>query len=64
MAIECKWSAEGFDPVNFLSFTPLYPRADLVVVAADVERPFTHQAGGLKIHFVGLEDLVRRLEAH
>ena len=64
VAIECKWSADGFDPVNFLSFEPLYPLADLVVVAADVERPFTHQAGGLKIHFVGLEDLVRRLEAH
>ena len=64
MGIECKWSADGFDPVNFQSFASLYPLADMVVVTANVELPFTHQVGGLKIRFVGLEGLVQKFEAH
>ena len=63
VAIECKWSADGFDSMIFLSFAPLYPLATLIVVTADVERPDTHPVGGLKIRFVGRGGRVQKPEA-
>lgn len=64
VAIECKWSANDFDAVNFQSFAGIYPRGKFYVVATDVVRPFTRQYGGLKIQFIGLAGLLRQLEPH
>ncbi len=63
VAIECKWSANDFDPVNFQSFAELYPGSELFVVATDVERPFTQRHGELKIQYTGLDGLLRKLES-
>ena len=58
LAIECKWSASDFDAGNLQAFRRPYPRGDNLVVANDVERPFTRSYGGLSVRFVGLSDLI------
>jgi predicted AAA+ superfamily ATPase len=64
VAIECKWSASDFDAVNFQSFASIYPQSEFHVVATDVVRPFVRQYGALKVQFVGLDGLLRKLESH
>lgn len=63
IAIECKWSADAFDPAALRAFVRRYPQAETVVVARDVERPFRRTVNGLDVAFSSLEDFVRRLEA-
>jgi len=63
MAIECKWSADDFDPGNLHVFRRQHPTGDNVVVAHDVDRAFRKSYGGLTVHFEGLEGLIRRLRA-
>ncbi len=63
VAIECKWSVEDFDPVNFQSFAALYPQAEFIVVAADVKRSYSQTRGEFKLRFVGLDELARCLES-
>lgn len=62
-AIECKWSAAGFDPVALAHFAAHYPGSDLYVVATDVTRPLARTHEGCVIHLVGLEELIQRLKA-
>lgn len=61
MAIECKWSAADFDPTNLRAFHMRYPRAEVLVVTHDIARPFSRVYGDLRVAFLGLPDLVRRL---
>lgn len=63
LALECKWSADGFDPRSLQAFRRRYPKADCRVVAQDVDRPFTRRFGELAATFVSLEILVASLEA-
>jgi hypothetical protein len=58
MAIECKWSAGDFDPGNLGIFRKHYPRGENLVVARDVDRPYTREYKGLKVNMVGIKDLV------
>jgi len=60
-AIECKWSAEGFDPGNLRSFRGRYPKGPSYVVSQDVKRPYVREWSGVKVEFVGLRDLVARI---
>ena len=53
-AIECKWTADSFDPAGMKAFRSRYPDGDNLVVAHDVDRPFTRRFGGLPVRFVGL----------
>ncbi len=62
VAIECKWSASGFDPASFSAFRSRYERASCLVVARDVEAPFTRTHSGVEVTFVGLGDLIERLD--
>lgn len=62
IAIECKWSADHFDPSGMVAFTRRYPRATCYVVARDVDRAFVRRAGEHEVKVVGLEQLVRELE--
>ena len=55
MAIECKWSAHGFDPTNLLAFRHQHPEGDNVVVAQDVERTFTRTFVGLDVRFESVD---------
>lgn len=63
LALECKWSADGFDPRSLQAFRRRYPKADCRVVAQDVDRSFTRRFGELAVTFVSLERLVASLEA-
>jgi len=57
LALECKWSANNFDPTNLRAFRQQHPEGDNVVVAQDVERTFTGTFGNLKVCFQSLDVL-------
>jgi uncharacterized protein len=54
-AIECKWTADSFDPAGHKAFRHRYPDGDNIVVAHDVDRAFTKRFGALAVRFVGLD---------
>lgn len=53
-AIECKWTADHFEPAGLKAFRSRYPQGDNLVVAHDVDRAFTKRFGELSVRFVGL----------
>jgi len=61
VAIECKWSAGGFDPGGIQAFRRRHPGPSNLVVAADVDQPYERRYGPLRVRFVGLGDLARGL---
>src|SRR6185312_9588695 len=61
VAIECKWSADSFDPAALRAFALHYPKAECFVVAQDVERAAARRYGDLRVTFVGLDALVKVL---
>jgi predicted AAA+ superfamily ATPase len=54
VAIECKWSANGFDPRGLGAFRRRYPEGENLLVAADVERAQTRRFGELAVRFISL----------
>ncbi len=54
VAIECKWSANNFEPTNLVAFRYQHPEGDNLVLARDVERAFTRSYGDLRVRFDGL----------
>jgi predicted AAA+ superfamily ATPase len=58
LAIECKWSAENFEPAALKAFALHYPKAECFVVSQDTDRTATRRYGDLKVSFVSLESLV------
>jgi len=58
-AIECKWSADGFDPASLRAFRSRYPNGRNFVVASDVVEAFPRSYAGLSVRFVSLAELVR-----
>jgi len=63
LAIECKTSANDFDPKNLRAFHQLYPDSALRVVAIDVDRPFEKTFGEVEVGFRGLAGLMEELIA-
>jgi hypothetical protein len=61
VAIECKWSAESFEPAALKSFALHYPKAECLVVAHDIDRTTTRHYGDLEVKFLNLDALVRFL---
>lgn len=61
VAVECEWSAAGFDPAGLLAFRRLYPGGENFLVANDVTRPHTREHEGVPVQFVSLEELTARL---
>lgn len=61
LAIECKWSAGDLDPAALKAFAGRYPRAECVVVARDVDRPYSRRFASLAVEFLGLPELMRRV---
>lgn len=59
--IECKWSADEFDPAALLVFRRRYSQGKNLVVAYDLERSFTREYHGVEVRFVSLEGMVERL---
>ena len=62
-AIECKWSADHFDPANLKVFRRAYLGGPNFVVSQDVQEPFRRDYSGLKVDFVGLDVLISALSS-
>jgi len=60
-AIECKWSADRFDPAGMKAFRRLYKNGINYVVAHDVKRPFHRKYEQLTIKFLNLTQLIENL---
>jgi hypothetical protein len=55
LTIECKWSADNFDPTNVRAFRQQHPEGENVVVAQDIARAFSRTFGELRFHFETLD---------
>jgi hypothetical protein len=62
IAIECKWTANDFDARSLNTFSARYPKAQLFVVAQDVDRIYTKHFGSLEVRFIGLSAFVYGVE--
>lgn len=60
-AIECKWTANNFDPGNLKLFCKTYTKGDNYVVSSDVDVGFTKQYEGLTVSFVSLQELLSKI---
>jgi predicted AAA+ superfamily ATPase len=54
VAIECKWSANNFDPTNLVAFRHQHSEGDNIVLAHDVKRAFIRNYGDLRVRFDGI----------
>jgi predicted AAA+ superfamily ATPase len=62
VAIEAKWKAGGTtDYKNLLHFARNHPESELVVVAQDMDRPFTRRHDEHIIHYKSLPNLIKEL---
>ena len=61
MVIECKWSAESFDPRNLLAFRRRYPAGENCVAARDVDRAYVRRFSGHAVKFLPLPSLLKKL---
>ena len=62
-AIECKWSADKFDPSNLEAFRRQHPEGENIVLAGDVKQSFARNYGALKVRFDVLGSFVEQLAA-
>lgn len=62
-AIECKWKAAEFDSGNLSIFRKKYPDGSNLVVAQDVNHAYRRRIRGIVVEFVGVGDLVGRLQS-
>jgi len=62
IAIECKWSADRFDPSGMKAFRRLYKNGRNYVVANDVKRPFHRKYDNLSVEFLNLSRLIENLK--
>lgn len=60
-AIECKWTADTFDPKSILAFRKDYPRGKNFVVSSDTKDTAKRKYDGVPIMFVSLEGLIDQL---
>jgi hypothetical protein len=61
VAIECKWSAADFDPVNLLAFRRLHPAGPNYVVASDVSQSYTRKYDEVTVQFLSAHALHEHL---
>lgn len=62
IAIECKWSADGFDPASLKAFRRKHLRGKNYVVAQDIDSPFMKSYDEhLSVDFVNLKTLIKRV---
>lgn len=60
-AIECKLSADRFDPTGIKSFRHVYKKGMNYVVAHDVTRSFRRKYDNLTVEFLNLAQLIKKL---
>lgn len=61
VVVECKWSANAFDPSTLAIFRRHYPGGKNFVVAQDVAEPYTRTFKGTEVRFTGLAAMMRAL---
>lgn len=61
LALECKWSAEDVDVTNLNAFAHHYPKAEIRVVAQDVDRAYQRKSDALTVTYCGLKALITSL---
>lgn len=61
VAIECKWSADNFEPSGMKAFRRIYKDGSNYVVSHDVKRAFNRSYSDLTVEFVNLEQLMQRI---
>jgi uncharacterized protein len=59
--VECKWSADDFEPAGMAAFRQHYPKGENVVIAHDVDAPYVRTYADVKVHFEGLSTLANRI---
>jgi predicted AAA+ superfamily ATPase len=63
MAITGRWRAQEFSPRDLRAFRYHYPGGLNWIVCEDVKKGYTHSFGKLKVEFMSLEEMSRRLSA-
>lgn len=63
IAIECKWSADAFEPAGLAAFRRRYPAGDTFLVAADVQTAYVRRYGDVPVRVVGIPHLLAALGA-
>ncbi|MCM8777371.1 MAG: DUF4143 domain-containing protein [Candidatus Omnitrophica bacterium] len=61
IVIECKWSLNEFNPKNIISFRKIYPKGDNYIVLYKLDRNFKIEKENIKIEFLNLEELIKRI---
>ena len=61
LALECKWSADDVDLTNLKAFALRYPKADLRVVAQDVDRSYQRRTDAFTVTYCGIKTLLASL---
>lgn len=61
MAVECKWTANQFDPAGIQAFRRRYPKGRNVVVASDVRDAYSKRFGECRVRFVGISAIAGAL---
>ena len=61
VALECKWSADEVDLTNLKAFALRYPKADLRVIAYDVDRSYQRRTDAFTVTYCGLKALLASL---
>ena len=57
MVIECKWTADQFDPAGLQAFRRRYHSGRNLVIASDVDRGYSKRFGAQTVRFEGLATL-------
>ena len=60
-AIECKWSAEGFDARNLAAFRQIHRTGENFVVSRNNQRAYRRTLSGCDVQFVDLKELIARI---
>ena len=61
VAVECKWRTEGFSPRNIIEFRRRHPEGANYAVTADTVRSDVRDYGDIRIRFMSLDELMKRL---
>lgn len=61
IAIECKWNDSKFKADGLMSFRKKYPAGTNYVVAHNVTEPHQKQYDGVKVTFIGIHQLIKKL---
>lgn len=58
IAIECKWSISGFDPVGLKAFHHQYPKGENYVVVNDIPKSYKRKYDDIVVDIVSLPELI------